>query len=142
MKKSFLFVVLIAAVTPAVFAQKADIAWEKKTIDNGIKHPIWYPKISNCPAERKINAWLNQHPEWSDYNYEGIDSKSKELYGATAKIAIEQNGGKYLILYRVASWHNSHTARENENYVRFNLKTGRVQEKNVNYDGVNTDESW
>jgi hypothetical protein len=147
MKKSCVLVFIFVCGLTAANAQKVSLTWVKKIVTNpegylgsGIRHPIWYPQVSGCQADDKINRWLQKSAlMWSDYNYEG--KSGGERYAASGTVAVTKNDGHYLILYLRDGWENPNRANEHEYYVRFNLKTGAVQEKTVNYDQANWDNS-
>ena len=96
--------------------------------------------MSGCRADKKINRWLKENAaDWSDYKYEG--KVEGERYAASATVTIEENGHGFLILYLKNGWENPNRANEHEYYVRFNLKTGFVQTKKVNYSEADWDKS-
>ena len=143
-KKSIAFILLLALATPSVFCQKVDITWVKKRIPNnddpdfmgaGIPFVVYYPQVSGCRADNKINRALRASAAtWSDYNYKG-KNKDGEFYSASATVAITQNDQNVIEFYLHNGWDNGNKGNDHEYYLKFNKRTGAHKTKTVDYSG-------
>ncbi len=136
MKKRFLFVLLIAAASSTLFAQKVPISWVKTYVTQpydrngaGIKFVLWYPQVDSCLGAEKINRFLkNARRQWSDSKISGPDKNTGGSYEETNTVFVTYNKNGLLSFNKYWGYSLS-KGRANDGYnygLTFDTKTGNV----------------